>query len=107
MVRFLAILHKRADVSPEEFVRYWKEVHAPIVMKMPGIRRFRENIVRSCRVPGIEPFAIGELWFDSEEAGLAALKSEEGKKALASGGNIINQERNAGIAVEEIADFRE
>ena len=30
MIKVLAVLHKRSDMSREEFVRYWREVHAPL-----------------------------------------------------------------------------
>jgi uncharacterized protein (TIGR02118 family) len=106
MIRAFAILHRRPDVSEEEFIRYWKEVHAPIVLQVPGIRRFREHRVVGCNIPGIEPFVAGELWFDSPEALFEGFASENGKKAYASGANIIDQARNVRLILEEIADFQ-
>ena len=79
MIKLLAVLHKRADMSREEFVRYWREVHAPMAQRMEGVRRYVIN-------PALEPFAPGatafdgvaELWFDDAVAARRAFGSPVG-----------------------------
>ena len=104
-VRSFAILHRRHDVSPEEFSRYWNEEHAPRVLELPGVLKFATNLVLECRVAGIAPDAIGELWWVSEEAREARLKTPQYEALLASGAKIIDQSRNAAITVRELRVF--
>jgi uncharacterized protein (TIGR02118 family) len=79
MIKVLAVLYKRPDMSREEFVRYWREVHAPLAEGMEGVRRYVIN-------PTLEAFAMGEpsfgglaeLWFDDAAAARAAFASPVG-----------------------------
>ena len=79
MIKLLAVLHKRPDMSREEFVRYWREVHAPMAQRMDGIRRYVID-------PTLEAFAMGEpsfdgvaeLWFGDAAAARAAFASPVG-----------------------------
>ena len=78
MIKVIAVLHKRADMSREEFVRYWRDVHAPLVKKMPGLRRYVINPALEAHPKGA-PLAfdgVAELWFDDAaavQAGFASL----------------------------------
>jgi hypothetical protein len=37
MVKFFFILRRKPGLSAEEFHRYWKNVHGPIVSRLPGL----------------------------------------------------------------------
>jgi uncharacterized protein (TIGR02118 family) len=39
MIKVLAMLKRKSDITPEEFSRYWFEKHGPLAMKLapPGI----------------------------------------------------------------------
>jgi len=39
-VRTMAILGRAPGMSFEEFDRYWRDVHAPIAAKVPGVIRY-------------------------------------------------------------------
>ena len=38
MIKLIGTSRRRADFSMEEFFRYWREVHAPISARPPGLR---------------------------------------------------------------------
>ncbi|XOO20041.1 EthD family reductase [Edwardsiella ictaluri] len=74
MITRMGIVSRRQDLSHEQFLHHWREVHAPIVCAMTGIRRYQQNRVVDYRQHGIQ-FAhdehetlkadgFSELWFD-------------------------------------------
>ena len=73
MVKFFFILRRKPGVSAEEFRKYWKETHGPIVAKLPGLVRYFQHHVAS--VPRAEYAqddaeidGIVETWWESPEA---------------------------------------
>lgn len=79
----LGILRRKDGISHEEFVEHWLERHAALCMKLPNLRRYSVNFVDRGRFPHFDYDGFSELWFDSEEALVASLQSEEGKTLLA------------------------
>ncbi|MEM6300951.1 MAG: EthD domain-containing protein [Pseudomonadota bacterium] len=92
MIKLTFCLRRKAGLSLEEFQRYWRDQHAPLVAKhsqVLGIRRYvqshtvphdaisgaqRARAASADAVP--EPYdGVAELWFDSEAA-LARLESD-------------------------------
>jgi len=76
MTKVVILVSRRAGMDQATFSRYWREVHAPIAARMPGIRRYVQNHV----VP--DPAAedsvcdgLVELWFDDAAAIQAAFNS--------------------------------
>ncbi len=79
MIKVVAVLCKRPDMSREEFVRYWREVHAPMAQRMEGVRRYVINPTREAFAMGEPPFdGVAELWFDDAAAARAAFASPAG-----------------------------
>ena len=62
LYKFAAGLKRRADMSREEFARWWLERHVPYVKKFPDVRKYRVSLVES----GPETLVDGlaEVWFD-------------------------------------------
>src|SRR5262249_35435793 len=60
--KFAAGPKRRADMSREEFARWWLERHVPYVKKFPAVRKYRVSLVES----GPETIVDGlaEVWFD-------------------------------------------
>lgn len=79
----LGILRKKEGISHDEFVNHWLEQHAALCVKLPGLRRYSVNFVDRQRFPKFGYDGFSELWFDSEEALIAAFNSPEGKTLLA------------------------
>ena len=73
MVKFFFILRRKPGFSPEEFHRYWEEVHGPIVSRLPGlVRYFQHHVVSVPRPEYAQEDApidgIVETWWESAEA---------------------------------------
>ena len=102
MIKLVYCITRHPDLSPEEFYRYWRDVHGPIGAAIPGLRR----LVQSQRldVPGVRRGdfdGIAELWFDNIEALLRARQSEEWRRSTADEKNFIDQSRVAYFVTEE------
>ena len=79
----LGILRKKDGISHQEFVDHWLNKHAALCVRLPGLRRYSVNLVDRKRFPKFGYDGFSELWFDSEEALVAAFGSPEGKTLLA------------------------
>ena len=82
MVKLINCLRRKPGMSLEQFQRYWRDTHAPVVAERAealGIRRYVQ--VHTSDLPDVhamlqgrnggspEPFdGVAELWFDSLEA---------------------------------------
>ena len=82
MYSIMFVLYRKPGMDQDDFVRHWRERHAPLVAQLPGILRYR--IAPVVREEAAEaPFAgIAEIWFESRDAWLRALESPEGQRAL-------------------------
>jgi len=93
MIKLVFCLRRKPGMSVEEFRRYWREDHAPLVKSHEealGICRYVQ--VHTDHGPGIkaltnsrgapEPFdGIAELWYDSPEALAARAKDPDARAA--------------------------
>ena len=94
MIKLVFTLRRREDMTREEFQRYWREQHAPLV-KRPAdalhIRRYVQVRARDTDLDetiagarGSEPRfydGVAELWWDSLEELVAAFSSDAGQAA--------------------------
>jgi len=80
MIKLVFCLRRRAELTREEFQRYWRDEHAPLVRKHKdalGILRYVQvhtdygpmtDALRKSRGGG-EPYdGVAELWYESIEA---------------------------------------
>jgi len=103
MIKLLAVLHKRPDMSRDEFVRYWREVHAPLAEGMEGVRRYVINPTLEAFGPGVPPFdGVAELWFDDAAAARAAFASPVGIATTQDVAKFAQPEKTQIVIAEEI-----
>lgn len=82
MIKIVAVIRKKPEMSREEFLRHWNKDHPVYVRQLPGIRRYRQN-------PAIQhhkdwPFdGMAELWFDSVQDVKHAYAGDEGAALFA------------------------
>jgi uncharacterized protein (TIGR02118 family) len=70
--------------QPAAFDEYYARTHAPLVQKIPGLRRFEAGKVFGTPDGSSAPFYfIAELCFDNAEELQAGRSSEEGQAAAA------------------------
>src|SRR5690606_4836243 len=73
--------YRRDDFTPEAFMRYWLEVHAPLSARRPGLRGYVVSEVIRKVQGGLETDAFVEQWFDDEEAYARARQSPAAAEA--------------------------
>jgi uncharacterized protein (TIGR02118 family) len=103
VVTLVFVLRRRPELSEDDFHRYWRDQHAPLVRKHAdalGIRRYSQlhtadtpftEAIRASR--GCEPSdydGVALVWFDSLDALGAAASSSEGQ---AAGAALLEDER--------------
>jgi len=81
MVKLIICATRKAGMSHEEFARYWRERHGPLVKSVTEFSRHVRKYVQCHLVKTSVPFGIpgqydgvAELWFDSVEAAEAAFR---------------------------------
>ena len=80
MFKVMSLMKRRADMNLADF-RHWAHVeHPKLAKKLPGLRGYRMNVARE-ENPDNPYDAVSEMWFDSAEARLAAMATDEGKAA--------------------------
>jgi uncharacterized protein (TIGR02118 family) len=80
MFKVMSLMKRRADMSFAEFKDWVQNEHPSYAKKLPGLRGYRMNVAREDN-PDSPYDAVSEMWFDSAEARLAAMATEEGKAA--------------------------
>lgn len=104
MLKMVFLVHRRPDLSVEEFRRYWTDTHAPIAAKLPGLRKY----VQHHAMPGPDGTSpefdgFAEMWWDDAEAMGESLASPEGEAAQADVANFLDAERMHVFSVDQIA----
>jgi uncharacterized protein (TIGR02118 family) len=118
VIKLTFAVRRRADVAQEEFHRYWRDEHSPLVRSLQdvlGIRRYVQvhrletpfnDALRASR-DALEPFdGMAELWWDDLDALAAGSSSPEGLAAgqalLEDEGRFIDLARSALWLGEEV-----
>ncbi len=82
MLKLVSILQRRPDREVAEFQDYWRNTHAAIVARLPGLKRYVQCHTLLAGYQKLTPAAdgIAELWFDDT----AALRALDGTPELAA-----------------------
>ena len=72
MIKMIIALKRREGMSHEEFARYQREIHRPLLMAIPEAARYFRRFVVSYPIPapdysGPDHDSVVEAWFDSLE----------------------------------------
>jgi uncharacterized protein (TIGR02118 family) len=97
-VKFISFLRRRPDITHEQFLRHWQDVHAPLVASVQGFWKHARRYVQNHCIEGStsgyadkdgdksgEIAGIVELWFDSmddykaaaADPGIALIQEDE------------------------------
>ncbi len=102
MVKVMVLLPRREGMSQDEFERYARERHLPLVAALPGLRRLVYNrVLPDPNGPPPAFDAVAEDWFDDPQAMGAAFASPEGQAVLADAPNFLDTTRLGLLVVEE------
>ena len=117
MIKLSFCVRRLDSVPEEEFHRYWRDEHGPLVRSVKddiGVVRYVQthtiasplnDALRDSR-SALEPFdGVAELWWDSIESFIAGSSSEAGRKAgallLEDEKRFIDLERSSLFVAEE------
>jgi len=101
MIHLIFCLRRLPQLSREEFQRYWRETHAPLVRRYAsalGIRRYVQahtvthpvaEAARAARGAGAEYDGVAELWFDDD----AFARHGGTAEAIEAGRMLLEDER--------------
>lgn len=95
VIKLTFCLTRRSDLGREEFQRYWRETHAPLVASVAETLNIRRYVqlhtmddamnapIRASRQAPVPYDGVAELWWDSLESLAAPGQTEEGRAASA------------------------
>ena len=92
MVKTITFIKRKPGMSVEEFGNYWRNKHAPIVLKLPGLRRYVQCHTIPSGYRNGEPAydGVAEVWFDSTDAMRATGATPEYRAVRADEANFID-----------------
>ncbi len=104
MMKLIYCITRKPGLSVEGFQRYWRETHAPIARRIPGVRRYVQchtlpQLYDGANAPAYDGAA--ELWFDDYEAFLKATGSPEVRAAIEDERKFIDHSKTALFFTEE------
>ncbi len=74
MLKLVALITAKPDISRADFISHYETTHAPLVQSLlPMIAEYRRSYVDRSAVSGTEPPSLGfdvmtELWFEDQDA---------------------------------------
>jgi len=117
MIKLVMCLHRRPDMTREQFQEYWMNQHGPFFMKNAGVMRAKKYVqshtldtplnegFRTSRGMLPEYDGVAEVWFESEEELMAAMSSPEGQSLgtalLEDEENFIDHSKSSAFIVRE------
>ena len=97
MIKSISLLTRKPELTHGEFVEHWLEIHAPLALAVPGLRRYvQSHIVDERTRPDIpttpvDVDGIAELWYDDRATMERAVASQEAKRLHADGALFIGR----------------
>ena len=104
MTKVIFVAKKRPDLTDDEFITYWQQIHAPLVAKVPGVRRYVIQPVTRAALADADPVCDGvaEIWFENLAMVQDAAASAAGQIASADIAKFCAPQSGA-VVVDEIA----
>lgn len=101
MFKAMIMLTRGADMSHEEFKAWWLGTHQPLARQLPGVQKIRFNVVEQDETAPCD--GIAELWFESQEAFIAAYATEIGQAVAAD--SMAHLSGRVRMFTEEVSVF--
>ena len=95
MIKTVGLLTRKSGWTHQQFMKHWVETHAPLALKVPGLRRYVQNHIGGTRQradiaeTALEIDGIAELWFDDQAALETASRTPEMQALHADGALFI------------------
>ncbi len=97
MIKTVGLLTRKSGWTHEQFMKHWVEVHAPLALVVPGLRRYVQNHIKGERTrtdieaTTVDVDGIAELWFDDLAALEKAAQTPQMKALHADGAKFIGR----------------
>jgi len=108
MIKVLSLLTRKDGISREQFVRHWYDIHGPLALAVPGIRRYvQSHITDRLSRPDIpetdvEVDGMAEPWYDDLDSFRRAAATPEMKTLTGDGALFIGRIKTYVIEEREI-----
>ena len=108
MIKVMGLLTRKPELTHDQFVRHWFDIHAPLAHAVPGVRRYVQSHIVGTRtrpdIPetDVEIDGIAELWYDDEAAMARAGASPEMKRLTDDGALFIGRIKSYVIEEKQI-----
>ncbi|HEX2173726.1 MAG TPA: EthD domain-containing protein [Dehalococcoidia bacterium] len=104
MVKAVAIIKRRPDLTFQQFVDHWRNVHAPLALQIPGVIKYVQS--PALQRPGAKSQpavdGIAEIWFESIDTYRAGFATPAAEALLADEQNFIDLNNIIRTFVQEI-----
>jgi uncharacterized protein (TIGR02118 family) len=104
MPKIVTFTLKLPSLSPEQFHKYWREVHGPLAAKIPQMRRYVQSHVRpsAYRDGGNPPLnGVASAWFESTATMREAEKTAQYSAVRNDEPNFVDQPKLSFIITRE------
>jgi uncharacterized protein (TIGR02118 family) len=97
MIKTVGLLTRKTGWTHEQFMKHWVEVHAPLALAVPGLRRYVQNHIKGERkrsdieATAVDVDGVAELWFDDLAALEMAAQTPQMKALQADGAKFIGR----------------
>ena len=108
MIKVLSLLTRKDGLTHEQFVEHWLEVHGPLALAVPGIRRYVQSHITGTRTrtdiaeTEVAIDGIAELWYDDEDALRRSAATPEAQRLYADGATFIGGLKTFVVEEKEI-----
>ena len=81
MIKMVSIFSLPEGADPDEFWKYWKEIHVPDVKRLkPGLKKYTINRIDQQIAGEDKMWGLVETWWESKDDMRRAFGSDEGKR---------------------------
>ena len=97
MIKSISLLTRKQELTHEQFMKHWVEIHAPLAHAVPGLRRYVQSHIveerKRADIPStdVDVDGIAELWYDNRESMAAAMATPAAKALHADGALFIGR----------------
>jgi uncharacterized protein (TIGR02118 family) len=83
VIKLSILMVRRTDLTYQQFIQYWREVHGPLFAAQPASKRYVRRYIQDHRTGDVLPATTGsnfdgiaEIWFDDISGAKAFFESD-------------------------------